>query len=82
MPGANGSKHLLSGNGATGVRLHSIADTDNFLPEPLLDCGVTLLQRTQSGAHYLAARSISTRSNKCIDVTGLLGGQAESSLLR
>jgi hypothetical protein len=48
----------------------------------LLDCGVTLLQCAQSGSHYLAAGCVAAGGNKTIDVTGLLGGQAESSLFR
>ena len=55
MPGANGGKHLLSGNGANGVQLHRIADGDNFFPEPLLYCGVPFLQCTQSGTDNLAS---------------------------
>ena len=82
MPGANGGKRLLSGNCATGVRLHGIADGDNFFAQPLLDCGVTFLQCTQAGTHNPAAGSISAGGDKCIDVTGLLGGQAEGSLFR
>ena len=82
MPRANGSKHLLRGNGAAWVRLHGIGDADDFLAQPLLDCGVTLLQCAQSGSHYLAAGCVAAGGNKTIDVTGLLGGQAESSLFR
>jgi hypothetical protein len=44
MPGANGGKHLFSGNGATGIRLHGIAHSDNFLPEPLLYDSIAFLQ--------------------------------------
>jgi len=82
MPGPNGGKHLLSGNGAAGIRLHGIADANNFLTQPLLDCRVTLLQCPQSGPHNFAAGSIAAGCNKGVDVTSLLGGQAESSLFR
>jgi len=64
-----------------GLSLHGIADADNFLSQLLLDCGITLLQRTQSGTHDLAAGSIGAGGNKRIDVTSLLGRQAEGSLL-
>ena len=43
MPGANGGKDLLCGNGAAGIRLQGIAGANNFLAQPLLDCRVTLL---------------------------------------
>jgi hypothetical protein len=82
MPGANGGKNLLSGDGAAGVRLHGVADFNNFLTQPLLDCCVTLLQCSQPGAHNFAAGSIAAGCNKSVDVTSLLGGQAESSLFR
>ncbi len=82
MPGTNSGKYLLPGNGAGRVRLHRIADANNFLTEPLLDCGITLLQCPQSGAHRFAARSIAPGSNTCIDITSLLSRQAETSLFR
>jgi hypothetical protein len=59
MHGANGSKHLLSGDGAAeGIRLHGIADAKNFLAKPLLDCRITLLQCAQSGSHNFAGKSV------------------------
>jgi len=42
-----------------------------FLPEPLFDSGVTLLQCAQSGTDHLAAGSAGTGSDEGIDVTGL-----------
>src|ERR1700722_7709023 len=82
MPGSKGGKHLLSGNRTTRIRLHRIVDGDNFLSEPLLYCCVTFLQRAQSGTDNLASRSIGAGGNQCVDVTGLLGRQAEGSFFR
>jgi hypothetical protein len=59
MPGANGGKNLLSGNGAAGIRLHGIADANNFLTQPSPDCCVTFLQCPQPGSHNFARRSVS-----------------------
>ena len=71
MPGANGGKHLLCGNGTGGVRLHGIADADDFLAQPLLNRGVTLLPGPQSGSHNLAGGGVASGCNKAIDVTSL-----------
>jgi hypothetical protein len=80
MPGANGDKYLIGGNGAAGVIPQGAANLDNFLAKPLLDRGVTLLQGPQTGSHNFASGSIGAGLNKGIDVSGLFGGQAESPL--
>jgi hypothetical protein len=43
MPGANGGKHLLGGNGAVWVSLLGVIDADNLLAHPLPNGSVTLL---------------------------------------
>ena len=82
MPRADGSKDLFCGNGAAGVRLHGIADSDDFVAQPLLDRGIAFLQCAQSGSHHFTAGGVGAACNKAIDVISLLGGQAESSFLR
>ncbi len=62
MPRADGSKHLLSGSGAAGVRLHGIADADDFLAQPLPDHGIPLLQCPQTGSYRLAGGSVAAGS--------------------
>jgi len=82
MPGANGGKHLLCGNGASGTRLHRIADANNFFAQPPLDGRITFLQCSQSGPYSLAAGSAAAGCTRGAYVTSLLRGQTESSLFR
>ena len=63
MTGANGGKNLLPGNGATGVQLHRVIDSDDFLPEPFFNRGVTFLQRTEPGPDDFTARRIGAGGN-------------------
>src|SRR5271165_2688978 len=74
MPRANSGKNMIGGDGAARIGLHSVIGTDHFLAQPLLDGGVTLLQRTQPGSHHLAAGGVSARGDKGVNVTCLLCG--------
>ncbi len=76
VPRTNGGEHLLAGNRAARVSLHGVVDAGNLLPQPLLNRSVALLQSSQSGAHYFAARSVRARGDKGI---GLFGSDCDGA---
>src|SRR5436305_1602963 len=77
MAHAEVGENLFCRDAASRVGLHRIVDRHNFRTQPILDCGITLLQRTQSRPYHFARGGVGSPPDLRIDKLGLFGWQAE-----
>ncbi len=74
-------QHFIGGDGACLIRLHSVLDRHNLILQPALNHGIALLQGAQALADDLACGGVKAAGHLGVDVSHLVGRQADGSLL-